>query len=102
MFLLIKLVTKIKQNSIKRLDLPGDVILNLPRITVVGFYQIYIENYRDVVKFADKYLILDLENKYLKVVGTDLKIRTILREEIFIEGLIKRIDYIEKEDNLEY
>ncbi len=102
MFLLTKLGTKVKQISIKKLDLPSDVTLNLPRVTVVGFYQIYIENYHDVVKFTDKYLILGLENKYIKILGTDLKIRTILPEEIYIEGLIKRIDYINKEDNLEY
>lgn len=93
-----KFAYKLKRISTKKLDLPVDVTLNLPKITMVGFNQIYIENYHEVVRFTEDHLLLYLENKYIKIAGTDLKIRSILPEEIFIEGLIKQIDYINKED----
>ncbi|MGD9676812.1 MAG: sporulation protein YqfC [Vulcanibacillus sp.] len=95
---MIRILSKFKSNFAKSIDLPVDVTLNLPRITIVGFNQIYIENYQEVVKFTEEYLLLNLKNKYLKIIGTDLKIRSIIPEDIYIEGLISQIDYLNKGD----
>lgn len=94
-----KINKKIKQAAIKKLDIPQDVILNLPKVTVVGFSQLYIENYNELIKFTDNYLIINLENKKIKIVGDNLIIRTIVKEEIFIEGEIKEYYCLDKGDS---
>lgn len=85
---------KIRRYAQDYLDVPNDIAFDLPRITVIGFYQIYIENYKNVVQFTNEYLHLKLTNKEIKIVGERLVIRKIWTDEIFIEGLIKEIKLI--------
>lgn len=86
---------KIKSITANHLDLPKDVVLDLPRITVIGFYQLYIENYKSITKFTDKFLILKLSKNEIKIVGEKLVIRKIWAEEILIEGIIREIYFID-------
>lgn len=77
------------------LDLPQDVILDLPRITMIGNLQLYIENHQGVQHFfSPEMLRLALTKGQLEVRGRDLVIRAILSEEVLIEGVIDDIKYI--------
>ncbi len=89
-----KLRKKIKQLTVNHLDLPSDLILNMPRISVIGFNQIYIENFESVVQFNDKFLHIRVNRKEVKIVGEKLVIRQIWPDEIFIEGVIKEIHHL--------
>ncbi len=74
------------------LDLPQDVVYDLPRLTMIGDRQLYIENHRGVIHFSSEKLKLALSKGELEVTGTSLVIRTIWTEEVFIEGTIKSIE----------
>lgn len=89
-----KFSQQIRRYARDYMDVPNDIAFDLPRITVIGFYQVYIENYKNVIQFTDKHLHLRLTNKEIKIVGEKLVIRKIWREEILIEGLIKDIQLI--------
>ncbi|OEF99722.1 sporulation protein YqfC [Vulcanibacillus modesticaldus] len=86
---------KLRQFSAEQLDLPKDITLNLPRITLIGNYQIYIENHQGIIKFTDQYLQLRVQQKNLKIVGENLIIKTILPDEILVEGIIKEVRYLD-------
>lgn len=75
------------------LDLPQDVVFDLPRITMIGNLQLYIENHRGVIGFSDELLRLRLTVGTLEITGQELVIRAILPEEVFIEGTIADIRY---------
>jgi len=74
------------------LELPQDVVYDLPRVTMIGDRQLYIENHRGVLHFSSDRLRLALSKGELEVTGEDLVIRTIWTEEVFIEGVIKHIE----------
>lgn len=76
------------------LDLPKDVTFDLPRITMIGNMQLYIENHRGVRSFTSNKLSLGLSVGYLEIVGEALVIRAILTDEVFIEGVIQDIKYV--------
>ena len=42
---------QLKQLIVKRMDLPEDVMMDLPRITMIGQIHIYIENHRGLIGF---------------------------------------------------
>jgi len=73
------------------LDMPQDVVYDLPRLTMIGDRQLYIENHRGIVHFSNERLRLALSKGELEVTGSELVIRTIWTEEVFIEGLISNI-----------
>lgn len=79
----------------KMLDLPADVTMEMPRITMIGQIHMYIENHRGVLVFNDKELRLLLTKGQLLVKGEKLVIRAILSEEVLIEGKVDGVQFIE-------
>ena len=47
----------------KQVDLPVDVLMDLPRITLVGQIHIYIENHQGLLVFSDKEVRLLLKTR---------------------------------------
>lgn len=82
---------KIRKMTADLLDLPQDVVFDLPRMTMIGDRQLYIENHRGVLHFSQDRLRLALSKGELEVSGADLVIRGIWTEEVFIEGRISGI-----------
>jgi sporulation protein YqfC len=76
------------------MDLPQDVMMDLPRITMIGQIHIYIENHRGLITFTDKELRLLLKQGQLQIRGKSFGIKTILPEEILLEGKIDQVLYI--------
>jgi sporulation protein YqfC len=76
------------------LELPSDVVLELPRITTIGQLHAYIENHRGLVLFSDNELRLKMEQGYLKITGENFVLKMMLPEEILLEGKIKELIFI--------
>ena len=85
---------QLKQLIVKRMDLPEDVMMDLPRITMIGQIHIYIENHRGLLAFTDKEVRLMLKHGQLLIKGSSFVIKTILPEEILLEGKIEQVLFI--------
>ncbi|WP_042458536.1 sporulation protein YqfC [Neobacillus dielmonensis] len=85
---------RIRHWMTKKMDLPQDVIMDLPRITMIGQIHIYIENHRGLLAFTDKELRLLLKQGQLLIKGKSFVIKTILPEEILLEGKIDQVIYL--------
>ncbi len=83
-----------KQLMTKTMDLPQDVMMDLPRITMIGQLHIYIENHRGLLAFTDSEVRLMLKNGQLLIKGNAFVIKTILPEEIMLEGKIDKVYFI--------
>jgi len=89
-----QLKKKFRKLTAELLDMPHDVVYDLPRLTMIGDRQLYIENHRGVVHFSSDKLRLALSKGQLEVTGSELVIRTIWTEEVFVEGIIANIQLI--------
>ncbi|MFD1038520.1 sporulation protein YqfC [Virgibacillus byunsanensis] len=80
---------------IKYLSLPSDVVLELPRITLIGQVHIYVENHQGLVVYSDSELKLKIKNKgFVQVSGSSFVIKMMLPEEILLEGKITDIKFL--------
>ena len=77
-----------------KMELPADVTMDLPRITMVGQLHIYIENHKGLLIFTDNELRLLLKQGQLLIKGKSFVIKTILPEEILLEGKIEAVHYL--------
>jgi sporulation protein YqfC len=78
------------------IDLPPDVTLDMPRLTLIGNQRLLIENHRGVIHFTNEELKLEIHNGVIELLGSGLMISTISLEEILIEGRIDELKYIER------
>lgn len=73
-------------------DLPRDVVLDLPRISVVGDLQLLVQNHRGVVEYAPERVVIDMQRGRLVVRGEELTIGAVDAEEITITGRLAAIE----------
>lgn len=92
-----KKLEQMKNWLTKQIDLPVDVLMDLPRITLVGQVHIYIENHRGLLVFSDKEVRLLLKHGQLLIKGQSFVIKTILPEELLLEGIIDQVTFLEDE-----
>ncbi|MEX2416634.1 MAG: sporulation protein YqfC [Paenibacillaceae bacterium] len=84
----------IRNLAVTIMDIPQDLIFDMPRITMIGNAQITIENHRGLDLFSSQLLRLRFEGGALEIAGENLVIRNILKNEVFIEGTIQKVEYI--------
>lgn len=76
------------------MDLPADVLLELPRITVVGDVEIVIENHRGIHKYTSEEVCLRLKDSLLSISGKRLTIKFLEKNFIKLEGKINGIAFL--------
>lgn len=81
----------------EQMDLPADVMMDLPRVTMIGNFHIYIENHKGVIRFTKTELRLRLTEGELLVIGNEFVIKNILPEEMLLEGIIEDVRFIKEE-----
>lgn len=84
----------IRKLAVNVLELPEDLVHGVPRMILTGDMQLSIENHKGVDLFNSDLLRLNLTEGKLEVAGRDLVIRTILKDEVLIDGVIERIEFI--------
>ncbi|MET3699285.1 sporulation protein YqfC [Bacillus oleivorans] len=90
-----KLKAALRNLLTTKLDLPPDVMMDLPRITMIGQLHIYIENHKGLLSFAENEIRVLLENGQLLIKGKGFVIKAILPEEILLEGRISQVSYLD-------
>lgn len=76
------------------LEIPGDVVLNLPKIVLVGNVQVFIENHRGIVEYTPERVRVIVGSGEVAVNGADLAIRNILPDEICVDGHIRSVEFL--------
>jgi sporulation protein YqfC len=76
------------------LDLPGEITLDLPKIIIIGYSQMLIENHRGVIEYTPKKIRLNSGIGVIKIEGTDLNLKSIATDDIIVTGKIKTVNFI--------
>jgi len=83
----------LKQKISDTLDLPKDIVLNLCRITITGRIAVFIENHKGIMEYTSDRVKINTGNGLLIIKGEDLVLKTIIVDEITVEGRIKSVEY---------
>ncbi|WP_432409280.1 sporulation protein YqfC [Wukongibacter sp. M2B1] len=86
-------INNIKANISEALEIPKDILLDLPKVTSIGNLQVNIENHKGIIEYSNDNVRIKIKDGILKVSGIDLVIKTIVTEEIIISGKIASIDF---------
>lgn len=73
--------------------LPKDVIMNMPKLSVGGNREIYIENYKGILEYTSEEIRLSTTIGVVRILGKSLKIEKIRLTDIFISGYFRLVEY---------
>lgn len=84
----------LKEKFAEMLELPKDVVLNIPRVTMVGDRDMMIENFKGVMEYEDTRIRVNTGSGVVRITGARLLIREITSEDIIISGEIRGVEFI--------
>ncbi|MBM7554726.1 sporulation protein YqfC [Thalassobacillus pellis] len=76
------------------LELPSDVMLDLPRVTTIGDFHVYIENHNGLMHFSEQEIRLKSRKGIIKLTGEGFVLKLMLSEEILVEGNVQAVQFI--------
>ena len=74
-------------------DLPGEVILDLPLIMMVGQREFYIENHKGIAQYQTDLIKIRVKSGILVIEGSELNIQNIKSKTLQITGKIANLGY---------
>ena len=81
----------IKRHIADALDVSKDIVLNLPRIVLIGACEMTIENYEGILEYGENQICVGTADMKIRITGKKLEIRTITAEMLFITGYIQNV-----------
>ncbi|MEN6413324.1 MAG: sporulation protein YqfC [Veillonellales bacterium] len=75
------------------LEIPRDIVFDLPRITMLGNQQLLVENHKGIIEYTPSLVRIKLSQGELKILGADFMIGNLQTEQILIEGAVRHVEY---------
>ena len=89
-----------KQSKLDRLlEIPEEISSLEPRVTIMGFKKMVVENFKSVLEYQEFYIRLNTYVGILNINGFNLKLGEMTKEDITITGKIESIDFEESQSN---
>ena len=79
------------------LELPREVTSNVPKITVTGFDEIIIENFKGILEYENFFVRISTYIGNVNINGFNLKLTQMNEDDILVNGKIEGIDFENEE-----
>ncbi len=84
---------RMREKITELLELPKEIVLNIPRITMIGSSDMIVENYKGIIEYENNRIRLNTGSGPIAIKGSQLEIREITSEDIIISGDIKSLEF---------
>ena len=85
---------RVLDRAADRFDLPGEVLANLPRITVTGGQRVVVENHKGLMDYGPNAILIAGGKVTLKLLGDNLELRAMNAQELLISGDVFQVEFI--------
>ena len=90
---------KNRYNKLDRiLELPKEVCSNIPKITITGFDEMIIENFKGILEYEEFFVRINTYLGVLNINGYNLNLENMTDDDIKVTGKIESIDIERVED----
>ncbi len=83
---------KKKNRFNQMLEMPREIDNKEPKITIISFDEILIENYKGILEYEEFFIKIDTEKGTVNINGYKLTLEQITEDDIGIKGTIKSIE----------
>ncbi len=88
------LIKSIKKGLSEGIELPNEIILNVPLITIIGRSKIVIENFKNIVQYSNEIIKINTSCGVFKVAGKNLFLKELNKNKILIKGTLSQFEFI--------
>ena len=77
------------------LEIPKDLVLDLPKITIIGTNELYLENHKGIIGYSGECLRISLTRGYMEIDGENLEIKALMPDDMTITGEIRAVKFLD-------
>lgn len=81
------------EKLVEALQLPKDLMLGAMNVKLVGQYEAYIENYKSILEYNDKVIVIDGKYTRVTIVGEKLRIVCFSKDDMTIKGCLDGVTF---------
>jgi len=81
----------IRKKIAHTLELPQEYLDDVSKISILGFKEVTIENYKSLIEYEQDVIRINTRDKLIKIEGGGLFINNITDEEITVMGDIQKV-----------
>ncbi len=74
-------------------ELPKDVVMGQPVVTVLGRTEMNIENYRGIIEYTDVMIRIQTKIGQIRITGKNLRVDYYTNDDMKLTGQIEAIEY---------
>ena len=89
---------KKKKRFEQLLEMPKEVYSNQPKLTITGFDEMIIENFKGILEYEDYYIRISTHIGIINVNGYNLNLQAMTNDDIKVTGKIESMDIERIED----
>lgn len=83
------------------LEIPVELSTNNPKVTIIGFERLLIENYRGILEYQDYFVRVNTYIGIVNINGFNLNLEEMTTDDLLVTGKIESIDFEDTTDNTE-
>ncbi len=84
----------LKEKMSELLELPKDIVLNVPKLTMVGNGDLLIENFKGIIEYDNDRIRINTNSGIVKITGEGLRIKEITSEDLMVNGDISSLEFL--------
>lgn len=77
----------------KLFEVPQELISDIPKITILGFDRMLIENYKCILEYQDFFIRIKMKSGLININGVNLKMNEMTRDDLIITGAIENVEF---------
>lgn len=81
------------------LEVPREIYENNPKITIIGFDEMLIENYKGILEYEEFYIKVKTSIGNININGFSLNLLQVTEDDILVKGKIESFDVDRTLDN---
>jgi len=74
------------------LELPKEINNKIPKITIIDFNDVLIENYKGILEYEEFFVKINTHLGDININGFNLELKQMTEEDIVVKGIINSID----------
>ena len=83
-----------RKNMTEAMELPKEIMLNLPLVTLVGQEEVTIENYRGILEYSEETVRVGTAAGILQLRGEKLCLKQLSADCMVVTGKVEKLDFL--------
>ena len=89
----------VKSRINKILEVPDEVVMQVPKLTILKFEEVLIENYKGILEYQDFFIRIQTHIGIININGYQLSLEEMTIDDLVVKGKIESIDFESIVDN---